>query len=762
FFILLPNFIKVISWQMAPYTDDEVIITTVSYESEIDGENNIIVGNLFQPAPKFGNREYPGIIACHGYAIGGGKESMHRWCVELARRGFVVFAIDLPGNGMSVGKMDTLPRKDLEPEIVEDGIKYLKDLEFVDENEIGLFGTSYGGATVSLCAGVLGNLIDATISINTYYNFTDWLIEDLLPDAEVKFSVRKNSIILNKIEDTEITKDNIKEILNTYGLIRGNEEIMEDLIIDGTNRLDRKFLRKFDAVEYLPNVKSNSMMFLRAKKDDTFSSDLATQGYNAIISANKSASYIKLDDNHELSGDPGYTSDYIIINFFEEKLKDVDLGQDWESDFDKYSQERDIELGNAPLIGLSLIFECLILFVCSLIPFFIIISIVFSNKKVATERANKEEEIINLKNSDDTFFDLSFGRGSYYKTIILLLLLWLVGFTTIIGISLGFFSELIAGTLCAAFYLVLYLMLYFLPDQAEVDLWNKIKEKKNKKSSRFKSNKINVKKFSKISILFSTSVIVIISTIIGYYMTFIPKFFYQPVEPIINSIFGTGISLFVGGLLLIFIIEEKKHIHTKSKRVDWKKYHLGKYQILKSLVFGSILFMNIIFQLVVWAFYMKFPFMIGPHSIYFFYAAFGVVIFFAGVQILTKLIKENLVKEASKEKNRQSITKSRALKIFDNLLPTIFGLIVISITITISLYHLFDSITMRQFFNFIFSRILKSSPNIEAIYYIVVLFCIIYLVTGLIKKVFKDKGNFGVSIFVPLLFFMIIAFILHI
>ncbi|MFX0073179.1 MAG: hypothetical protein ACFFAO_19040, partial [Candidatus Hermodarchaeota archaeon] len=65
FFILLPNFIKVISWQMAPYTDDEVIITTVSYESEIDGEKNIIVGNLFQPAPKFGNREYPGIIACH-------------------------------------------------------------------------------------------------------------------------------------------------------------------------------------------------------------------------------------------------------------------------------------------------------------------------------------------------------------------------------------------------------------------------------------------------------------------------------------------------------------------------------------------------------------------------------------------------------------------------------------------------------------------------------------------------------------------------
>ena len=117
FFILLPNFIKMIQWQMAPYSENEIVITNVSYESEVDGEDCLIVGNLFQPSPKFSDKEYPAIIACHSHMIGVGKESMHRWCVELAKRDFVVLSIDLPGRGMSIGEMDALPREDIEPEI---------------------------------------------------------------------------------------------------------------------------------------------------------------------------------------------------------------------------------------------------------------------------------------------------------------------------------------------------------------------------------------------------------------------------------------------------------------------------------------------------------------------------------------------------------------------------------------------------------------------------------------------------------------------
>ncbi|MHA1337579.1 MAG: alpha/beta hydrolase family protein, partial [Promethearchaeota archaeon] len=139
-FILLPNFVNNINNIMAPYSDHEVIITTVCYKSEgiPGGKDNIIVGHLYQPSPKFTDKKYPAVIACHGWLMGIGKESMHRWAVEVAKRGFIVLSIDLPGSGMSMGEMDLFPREDFEPKIIEDGIKFLKSYDFVDGSKIGL------------------------------------------------------------------------------------------------------------------------------------------------------------------------------------------------------------------------------------------------------------------------------------------------------------------------------------------------------------------------------------------------------------------------------------------------------------------------------------------------------------------------------------------------------------------------------------------------------------------------------------------------
>jgi len=90
-----------------------------------------VVGNLFIPGPKFSNDTYPGIVACHGYLFGLGKEQMNRWCVELAKRGFVCLSIDLPANGMTLGKNDMTPNADIKPYVIEDGLNYLKSLEIL-------------------------------------------------------------------------------------------------------------------------------------------------------------------------------------------------------------------------------------------------------------------------------------------------------------------------------------------------------------------------------------------------------------------------------------------------------------------------------------------------------------------------------------------------------------------------------------------------------------------------------------------------------
>ena len=50
-----------------------------------------------------------------------------------------------------------------------------------------------------------------------------------------------------------------------------------------------------------------------------------------------------------------------------------------------------------------------------------------------------------LVGRDDKFVDFTFGRGSYIKTIILLALLYIIAYIAIMGIGLGFFSEIIAG-----------------------------------------------------------------------------------------------------------------------------------------------------------------------------------------------------------------------------------------------------------------------------------------------------------------------------
>lgn len=738
FFVLLPTFIKVIRLQMAPYSEDEVIITTISYKSEVNGGEHTIVGDLFQPSPKFGDKKYPAIIVCHPYFNGIGKENMNRWCVELAKRDFVVLSVDLPGNGMSTGEMDSLPREDFEPIIIKDGVNYLMDLDFVKGSRIGLLGLSYGGATVSLCAGVLDKFIDATVVLNGFTNFTNWLIEDILPDNDVDFTVEHDYIEIKRVEDKKVTKDNIKDWLKLYGIVKGNEENMKDLIIPGTTRLDREFLKKFDAVEQLPAAKNDSVLFIHGKKDKSFgNTNQSEQGHDVITNSNKKAYYLIVNDNHLLTDDSKCTSFYCSINFFEEKLKNVDLGKDWNSDFEKYSQERDIELTIAPVSSTSLFFECIFCFLLSLIPFFIIVSIIFHDKRTATNRAGKEEQFLLKRKSEKDFIDFGFGRASYYKTVGFSILSYVICFITIIGLSMGFFSDLIAGTLCASFYLVLYLTFYFLPDQAEVNLWNRLKS--NEKQKQISSISNVQTKYNRRFVFFLITSLIIISALLGCVTTFLPKIFYQPFEQIITPMLFIGLVLLFGSILVIYLLKRRTKERNYGNNINWQNYALDKYQLLKNFVLGSAIFLNIMFQWTMFAFFMKFPFIIGPHSIYYLYAAVAITIFFTGIYLLTALFKNNVLEPKFNTKQKF------ARKVLVELLVVSFGLFTICIISFFSFYLLLNTTLFGNL-----------------VYFLIFVLAIIFLITSFIDKVCGEKGIFGIKIFVPLILFSLFAFFFHI
>ncbi len=100
---------------------------------------------LYIPSGATAETPAPGILAVHGYI--NSRETQDGFAIEFARRGYVVLALDQAGHGYSDG-----------PAFANgfggpDGLRYLRSLDIVDPNNIGLEGHSMGGWT-SLAAAI--------------------------------------------------------------------------------------------------------------------------------------------------------------------------------------------------------------------------------------------------------------------------------------------------------------------------------------------------------------------------------------------------------------------------------------------------------------------------------------------------------------------------------------------------------------------------------------------------------------------------------
>ena len=101
-------------------------------------------GLLYVPAGATADNPAPGIVAVHGYI--NSRETQDGFAIELSRRGFVVLAIDQTGHGYS------------DPPAFRNGfggpdaLAYLRTLDIVDRDNIGLEGHSMGGWAVLVAA----------------------------------------------------------------------------------------------------------------------------------------------------------------------------------------------------------------------------------------------------------------------------------------------------------------------------------------------------------------------------------------------------------------------------------------------------------------------------------------------------------------------------------------------------------------------------------------------------------------------------------
>lgn len=112
-------------------------------------KGNTMSALLYIPPNATAQIPAPGILAVHGYI--NSRETQDGFAIEFARRGYVVLALDQTGHGYSD------PPAFANGFGGPDGLAYLRSLDIVDKNNIGLEGHSMGGWTVLAAAAAMPN-----------------------------------------------------------------------------------------------------------------------------------------------------------------------------------------------------------------------------------------------------------------------------------------------------------------------------------------------------------------------------------------------------------------------------------------------------------------------------------------------------------------------------------------------------------------------------------------------------------------------------
>ncbi len=126
---------------------------------------------LLVPKTATAENPAPGIVCCHGLL--NNKEMQDLNYVELARRGYVVLAIDM----LSHGDSDIVSVSAVKNASVYEGALFLSHLDCVDKTKIGIEGHSAGGANSNL-ACTMDNENETRIIAAAFINSTEPTYKD--------------------------------------------------------------------------------------------------------------------------------------------------------------------------------------------------------------------------------------------------------------------------------------------------------------------------------------------------------------------------------------------------------------------------------------------------------------------------------------------------------------------------------------------------------------------------------------------------------
>jgi len=151
----------------------------VSKRVTFHSEGFRLVGDVFYPEGLRPGERRAGIVLCHGYT---GVKDLYLPdnARVLTEAGYVVLTFDYKGWGDSEG-----PRSRLAPYSrvadVQAALTFLGSLPEVDGARLGIYGTSYGGATVVWTAAI-DPRVQCTVSVVGIGNGTRWMRSVRRPD----------------------------------------------------------------------------------------------------------------------------------------------------------------------------------------------------------------------------------------------------------------------------------------------------------------------------------------------------------------------------------------------------------------------------------------------------------------------------------------------------------------------------------------------------------------------------------------------------
>jgi dienelactone hydrolase len=124
---------------------------------KIDSDFGVLTGLMYQPA-NLNGQKFPAVVVAHG--ISESAQILSGLGLELARNGFVVLVLDLPGHGNSDGYINQGQNDSSLG--VDAAVGYLSNLTYVDSTKIGLVGHSLGAGAVRAANTKLSN-IESTV-----------------------------------------------------------------------------------------------------------------------------------------------------------------------------------------------------------------------------------------------------------------------------------------------------------------------------------------------------------------------------------------------------------------------------------------------------------------------------------------------------------------------------------------------------------------------------------------------------------------------